>query len=113
MRVSVWFIAMVSQYGSKQGQNQRLKHTTSASAVSEMIVSMIVQVFRVWTTVSPRYSFTNQNPPSLTCESVTDPAPIATTSNSRLVPGELAATGPTMPAAVVMATVAEPVATRM
>ena len=37
---------MVSQYGSKQGQNQRLKHTTSASAVSEMIVSMIVQVFR-------------------------------------------------------------------
>ena len=36
------------------------------SAITEMIVSQTDQVLIVWTTVIPKYSFTNQKPPSLT-----------------------------------------------
>src|SRR5579872_4038328 len=77
------------------------------------MVSITVQLLSVSPTLNPRYSFTNQNPPSFTCDKITDPAPIAMTSNSRLMPGVAAAKGATMPAAVVIATVADPVATRI
>ncbi len=59
-----------------------------------------------------KYSFVIQNPASLTCESISDPPPIARTINSGLTP-LATVSGPTMPAAVVMETVAEPVATRI
>src|SRR5260370_667387 len=78
-----------------------------------MIVSITVQLFNVCATVMLKYSFTIQNPPSLTCDRIVEPAPIATTSNSKFSPGVLFAIGAMMPAAVVMATVAEPVATRI
>src|SRR5262249_52266342 len=70
-------------------------------------------VCNVCGTVKFRYSFTNQNPPSLTCDRMSEPAPIATTSNSTFVPGVWATMGARMPAAVEIATVAEPVATRI
>ena len=58
-------------------------------------------------------SLMSQKPESLTCDSTSDPAPVARTSSSARVPGMDEAIGATMPAAVVIATVAEPVATRM
>jgi hypothetical protein len=39
---------------------------TNISAATEMIVSTIVQVRNVCGTLMLKYSFTNQNPPSLT-----------------------------------------------
>ncbi|MCY1223106.1 hypothetical protein D9M68_742950 [compost metagenome] len=56
---------------------------------------------------------TSQKPPSFTCDRISEPAPVVSTSSSGRVPGTLAAIGATMPAAVVMATVAEPVAMRI
>ena len=58
-------------------------------------------------------SLMSQNPESFTCDSISEPAPVASTNSSGVVPGVAAAMGATMPAAVVIATVAEPVATRM
>src|SRR3954465_4631502 len=51
---------------------------------TEMMVSMTVQVRRVWGTVRLRYSLTNQKPPSLRCERMSEPEPMASTSSSRL-----------------------------
>src|SRR5882757_3875275 len=79
----------------------------------EMIVSITVHVFNVCVTDMLKYSFTSQKPPSLTWDSTSEPAPIATTTNSSLTPGTPDATGRTTPAAVAIATVAEPVAIRM
>src|SRR5687767_10235804 len=76
-----------------------------------MIVSITVQVRRVSGTESLRYSLTNQKPPSLTWEQISEPAPIATTRSSRLT-GWLRTIGARIPAAVVIPTVADPVATR-
>ena len=59
-----------------------------------------------------KYSFTSQNPPSLTCDAMSEPAPIATTSSSRFTRGIAAAIGAMMLAAVTTATVAEPTDTR-
>src|SRR5438445_4358768 len=53
------------------------------------------------------------NPPSLRCERIKEPAPIASTNNSGLVPGTLAETGAKIAAVIVIVTVAEPTATRM
>src|ERR1043166_3190592 len=93
------------------------KRTLSSRARSrpttDIIVTRIVHVLSVCVTVKFRYSFTNQNPPSFTCERMSEPAPMATTSSSTFVPGMAAAIGVRMPAAAVMATVAEPVARRM
>ena len=77
-----------------------------------MIVSRTVHVASVSATVALKYSFTSQNPASLTCDAASDPAPIATTSSSRFVPGAASAIGATRLAAVVIATVAEPTDTR-
>src|SRR4051812_18902282 len=78
-----------------------------------MMVSATVHVLSVWGTVMPKNSLISQNPASLTCDSISAPDPVASTSSSALVPGVATAIGATIPAAVVIATVAEPVATRI
>ena len=60
----------------------------------------------------PKYSLTSQNPASLTCERNTDPAPMASTSSAAATGEMSAAIGAMMPPAVIVATVAEPVARR-
>ena len=69
---------------------------------------------KVCPTVIPKYSLISQKPPSFTCEKISEPEPVASTSNSGLTCTPLAAAiGATMPHAVVIATVAEPVARRI
>ena len=80
------------------------------------IVSQTVQVRRVCETLSPRKSFTIQKPASFKCDRNKDPHPMATTINATwfgVSSGCSASTGISNPDAVVIATVAEPVATRM
>src|SRR5918992_3309390 len=83
------------------------------SPATPMIVSATVQVLSVCGTVMLKNSLMSQKPASFTWESTREPAPVASTSSSGGVPGVDAASGATIPAAVVMATVADPVATRM
>src|SRR3954449_852142 len=90
-----------------------LRISTQANPTTEMIVSITDQVLMVCPTVIPKYSLTSQNPASLTCEKNSDPQPMASTSNATSGLFRVAASGATMPAAVIVATVAEPVATRM
>ena len=59
-------------------------------------------------TVSPKYSFTSQNPASLTWLKNSDPQPIASTSRESSAFGRSAAMPVTMPPAVMVATVARP-----
>src|SRR5438105_654538 len=80
---------------------------------TEMIVSITDQLLMVCPTDIPKYSLTNQNPASLTCEKNSEPAPTARASSATWVGGSPAASGATMPAAEIVATVAEPVATRI
>src|SRR6266851_1244390 len=91
----------------------RLSKSVKPKPATPMIVSATVHVFSVCGTVMLKYSLMSQNPESLTCESTSDPAPVASTNSSACVPGVATAMGATMPAAVVIATVAEPVATRI
>ena len=77
-----------------------------------MMVSSTDQVLSVCGTLRLKYSFTSQKPPSLTCEKISAPAPVAIASNSGEAPGACSAIGATMPAAVAMETVEEPVARR-
>ena len=55
-----------------------------------------------------KYSFTSQKPPSLTCDAISEPAPIETTSISLLTCGIVAAIGAMMLAVVTTLTVASP-----
>src|SRR5262249_27408149 len=91
----------------------RESNRTRVRATRPMHVSRTVQVRKVCWTVRLKLSFTSQKPPSFTWEQNNDPAPIAITSNSLLRPGVLAATGARIADAIVMATVAEPTATRI
>ena len=50
-------------------------------AVTEMMVSQTDHVLRVWATLLLKYSWTNQKPPSFTWEKMSEPAPVAITSN--------------------------------
>src|SRR5882724_9918906 len=78
----------------------------------EMTVSSTDHVLKVSLVLVPKYDFTSQNPASLTCEKNTDPAPMAIATHSGDAP--LLATIPGMtPAAVMVATVAEPVPSRI
>jgi len=61
----------------------------------------------------PKHWFTSQKPESLTWEKAVPPQHSASTSISGLYPGIPFTMGATMPAAVMMATVAEPCARRM
>src|SRR3954470_9485040 len=65
------------------------------------------------TTLTLKYSFTSQNPASLTCEKNSDPQPMASTSSEVCVVLRSAASGARTPEAVTVATVADPVASRM
>src|SRR6186997_1176873 len=78
-----------------------------------MTVSITDQDLIVSPTVRPKYSLTSQNPASLTCEKNSDPQPMASTSSARWLADRLGASGATMPAAVMVATVADPVPSRM
>ncbi|KWV80152.1 hypothetical protein PFLL34_01181 [Pseudomonas fluorescens] len=60
----------------------------------------------------PKYSRTIQNPASLTWQKNTEPAPMARATNELCVAANPAIIGARMPAVVVVATVAEPVAWR-
>ena len=85
----------------------------NSSATTEINVSQTVQVLKVCVTVMLKYSFTSQNPPSFTCERISEPGPVVSTSSSGRTPSAAAfAIGATMPEAVAIATVAEPVAIR-
>src|SRR3954470_13346051 len=85
----------------------------SSNATTEINVSHTVHVLSVCGTLNLKYSFPSQNPPSLTCDRISDPAPVASTISSGETPPERATIGATIPHAVVIPTVAEPVATRM
>src|SRR3954467_2315854 len=99
--------------GGCDGQSIADRPNVSASPVTEIMVSMIDHVLIVWPTVMPKYSLTSQKPASLTCKKNSEPAPTASTTSDSCVGGSPAASGATMPAAVTVATVAEPVARRM
>ena len=87
--------------------NSKFINNTPASPIKLIIVSMTVQVERVSFTERLKYSLTIQNAPSLTCESIRLPDPIARTNNSLLtVPFNVK--GRRIPAVVKPATVAEP-----
>ena len=79
----------------------------------EIKVSVMDHVFMVSATLILKYCFTSQKPPSLTWEKIVDPAPVAIASNSGRTPGVCRRMGARMPAAVVKATVEDPVANRM
>src|SRR6185436_6744956 len=81
---------------------------TPARQSTETIVSMIVHVASVCGTVMFKYSLASQNPPSLTCDAISDPAPIDTTSSSLFTAGADATSGAMMLAAVITETVADP-----
>src|SRR5260370_42200684 len=87
-----------------------LRIKTRMRPSTERIVSITVQDLNVSTTVSPKYSFTSQNPASFTCERINDPEPVARTINSRLTVGSCSTISATTPVAVVVATVPAPVA---
>src|ERR1700684_2993672 len=89
-------------------QTTQDRTTVKISAITEMIVSQTDQVFMVCATLMLKYSFTSQNPPSFTCEKISDPAPVAIANSSGCTPVACSAIGATMPAAVVIATGAVP-----
>src|ERR1700730_579846 len=88
-------------------------NSVSKRPMTEMMVSITDQVLIVCPTVSPKYSFTSQKPASFTCEKNSDPAPIASTTSARWLGVKPAASGAMMPAAVTVATVADPVDRRI
>src|SRR5690606_19580784 len=79
-------IRIVHAQGSGTHRN-RLNPSTSASPTTPRIVSTTVQVRNVSPTVSPKHSFTIQNPPSFRWERKIEPNPSDTTSSSRLISG--------------------------
>src|SRR5918911_2067144 len=81
--------------------------------MTEITVSIPDQLLIVSPTVRPKYCLTSQNPASFTCEKNTDPAPMASTSSASSDGDSPLATPETMPAAVMVATVADPVASRI
>ena len=101
--------AVAVRYVVGPGWTTGLSSITSAKPTTEITVSITDQDLIVSPTVRPKYSLTSQKPASLTWLKNSDPHPIASTSSARLVRGQVGASGPTMPAAVMVATVAEPV----
>jgi len=77
----------------------------------ETIVSIAVQVCKVSATDRLKYSLNSQNAPSLMCDSIRLPAPIANTMRFGSA-DPLATSGATKPAVVRPATVADPTHTR-
>ena len=73
---------------------------------------MTVQVERVSLTETLKYSLNNQKPPSLTCDNIMLPDPIAKTINSGFI-SVVVIIGTKIPAEVSAATVADPTKTLM
>ena len=94
-------------------QITRFSSRTTPRPLTDNRVSINDQVLMVCPTVIPKYSLTSQNPASLTWEKDSEPAPTAsTTSETWLVP--MPSTRPIISdQAVMVATVAEPVARRI
>src|SRR6478752_1387201 len=94
-------------------QITRSRSRTMPRPLTDNRVSINDQVLMVCPTVIPKYSLTSQNPASLTWEKNSEPAPTAsTTSETWLVP--MPSTRPIISEeAVMVATVAEPVARRI
>src|SRR5689334_15859628 len=90
-----------------------LSASTEARPQSEMVHSMTVQLLRFCTTVTPMNSLVSQKPASLTWLRNSEPEPMASTSSDTCDVDRCAATGWRMPDAVTVATVADPVATRI
>src|SRR6478735_11134146 len=86
---------------------------TRAKPNTEMTVSMTDQDLIVSPTLRPKYSLTSQKPASLTCEKKSEPQPTASTSSARWFADRVGASGATILAAVIVATVADPVPSRM
>src|SRR5260370_32283159 len=84
-----------------------LRIKTRMRPSTDRIVSITVHDLNVSTTVSPKYSFTSQNPASFTCERINDPEPVARTINSRLTLGSRSTICATSPAAVVTSPAAQ------
>src|SRR5436853_6693535 len=86
-------------------------NSTPASPSTEIVVSITVHDKNVCFNDSLKNSLNIQKPESFTCDPNTLPVPTASTINS----GEtapVATKGETIPAAVIPATVADPIATR-
>ena len=78
---------------------------------TEMIVSSSDHVRNVSLIVRPKYSLNIQKPASFTCDRITLPAPIASTTSATLT-SECCSNGNTIPVVEMAATVAEPKAIR-
>src|SRR5579864_7033522 len=84
-----------------------------ASARIDERIFIAVQDFKVSATLMPKYWFTSQNPESLTWENPEPPQHNARTIISGRYPGMPFTMGATIPAAVMIATVADPMAIRI
>ena len=78
----------------------------------EIMVSIILHERIVCRMERLKYSLKSQNPPSLTCEKIRLPDPVASTRSTGLIE-VIAYTGANIPAVVNAATVAEPTAIRI
>src|SRR6476659_4435903 len=87
--------------------------STTAMPVIDSTVSISDQDLMFWLTDSPKYCLVSQKPASLTCEKNSEPAPIASTNSETWDVLRVAVTGCRMPAVVTVATVADPVASRI
>jgi len=73
------------------------------------MVVIIVQLLKVSFSVKPKYLLTNQKPLSFTCDKIEAPQAIAITNNALLISVTPdVKSGAVRPAAVIIATVAEP-----
>ena len=90
------------------------KTKMTPNAITDKIPVISVQVRSVVASSMPRYSLTSQKPLSLTCESVLAPAATAKTISAICVleSDRSGRVGARKPAAVIIATVAEPCKTR-
>src|SRR5690349_14401767 len=86
---------------------------TNTRPQTEITVSISDHDLIVCPTLSPKYSLTSQNPASLTCEKNSEPLPTASTSSEVSPVLSPVTSGARMPDAVTVATVADPVASRI
>src|SRR5690606_36864736 len=93
------------------GYSARSSSSTPARPTTEMVDSITVHERKVWAMDRPKNSLNIQKAESLTWEPNTLPAPTASTISSGDTP-VLSTSGPTTPAAVITATVEEPIITR-
>src|ERR1017187_5168485 len=86
---------------------------TMTSPKIAAIIFMVVHVFKLCGTVMPKYCVTTHKPESLTWENADPPAQRARPNSVGVYPGIPFTSGAAMPAAVMIATVADPCARRM